>query len=187
MSPELTSPSASPVHHASPWWALRDVLIVLVGFAAVGALAGVLWEQWWTPPSGVVVDHVWVPDDAGLRELFTGTGQYVVVALVAGLLAGSACAWFVDRVALLTLVTVLAGSVLAAWLMLQVGTSLAPPDPTLAARDAADGTALPGTLEVSGAGALASLPAGALTGLVVVFIGLTPTRPGSTSEHHPAG
>ncbi|GAA1475851.1 hypothetical protein GCM10009623_02970 [Nocardioides aestuarii] len=176
MSPELTTHPA-PAHHASPWWGLRDVVIVLLVFAAVGSLAGVVWELWWTPPTGVVVDHAWVPDDAGLRELFTGTGQYVVVALVAGLLAGAACAWFVDRVALLTLVTVVLGSALGAWLMLQVGLLLAPPDPAVAARTAADGTTLPGALEVSGAGALASLPAGALTGLVVVFIGLTPAQP----------
>lgn len=184
--PAELSTHADPVHHASRWWLLRDVALVLVTFAAVGALAGVLWELWWTPPSGVVVDHAWVPDDQGLRELFTGTGQYVVVALLSGLVAGAACAWFVDRVALLTLVTVAAGSVLAAWLMLQVGTALAPPDPALAARTADDGQALPGALEVSGAGALASLPAGALTGLVLVFVGLAPTRPVPGREDDPA-
>lgn len=186
MPPELTGHSPAPVHHASAWWAWRDVAIVLLVFAVVGALAGVLWELWWTPPTGVVVEGAWVPDDAGLRELFDGTGQYVVVAFASGLLAGVVCAWLVDRVALLTLISVTAGSALAAWLMLLVGTSLAPPDPALAARSAADGTALPGTLQVSGAGALASLPAGALTGLVLVFIGLTPVRPNSTGDDHPA-
>ncbi len=187
MSAELSSHHPSPVHHASPWWLLRDVALVLAVFAAVGALAGVLWELWWTPPSGVVVDRTWVPDDAGLPELFTGTGQYVVVAGVGGLLAGAACAWFVDRVALLTLGAVVAGSVLATWLMLQVGTALAPPDPALVARTSADGTVLPGALEVVGASALASLPAGALTGLVVVFIGLTPVRPDPGTQHGHAG
>ena len=185
MSAELTT-HPHPVHHASPWWGLRDVVIVLAVFAGVGAVAGVLWELWWTPPTGVVVDHAWVPDDAGLRELFTGTGQYVVVALAGGLLAGAACAWFVDRVALLTLATVVLGSALGAWLMLRVGLALAPPDPTAAARTAADGTTLPGTLEVVGAGALASLPAGALTGLVIVFIGLTPALPESRGERRTA-
>lgn len=185
MPPELTT-HTSPVHHASPWWGVRDVLIVLLVFAAVGSLAGVLWELWWTPPSGVVVDHAWVPDDAGLRELFTGTGQYVVVGLLSGLVAGAASAWFVDRVALLTLVTVVVGSALGAWLMLQVGLALAPPDPDVAARSVADGTALPGTLRVSGAGALASLPAGALTGLVIIFIGLTPTPAEAGGGSHSA-
>lgn len=176
MSPELSE--AAPVrHHASRWWLVRDVAIVLVVFAVVGAVAGALWELWWTPPTGVVVDHAWVPDDVGVRDLFTGTGEYVVIAMVAGLLAGAGCAWFVDRVEVLTLAAVVAGSLLAAWLMLEVGGALGPPDPSLAARTAADGTALPGALEVSGTGALVTLPAAALAGLAVVFVGLTPTRP----------
>jgi hypothetical protein len=164
------------VHHASPWWLLRDVALVLGVFAAVGALAGVWWEAWWTAPSGVVVDQTWVPDETGLQGLFDGTGHFVVVALLCGTVAGAACAFYVDRVEILTLVTVVVGSVLATWLMLQVGTALAPPDPAALARTAADGTPLPGTLRVAGDGALVSLPVGALTGLVVVFIGLTPTR-----------
>lgn len=174
--------SGSP-RHASRWWLVRDVVVVLAVFAAVGALGGVLWELWWTPPSGVVVEGAWVPDDDGVRDLFAGTGQYVVVGLVAGVLAGAACAWFVDRAEVLTMLAVTAGSVLGAWVMLRVGTALAPPDPAVVARTAAEGAALPGTLRVSGSAALASLPAGALTGLVVVFIGLTPNRPERRVEH----
>jgi hypothetical protein len=173
----MTAPPTHQVtHHASRWWLVRDVLLVLAVFAAVGALAGVWWELWWSPPTGVVVDHAWVPDAVGVRELFSGTALYVVVGLTCGLLAGAGCAWFVDRVEVVTLLTVAAGSVLAAWLMLQVGTALAPPDPALVAETAADGTRVDGTLRVQGDGALVSLPAGALTGLVVVFIGLAPNR-----------
>lgn len=172
MPAELTG----SVRHASRWWLARDLLIVLVAFALVGALGGVVWEAWWTPPTGVVVDGAWVPADPALPTLFEGTAQYVVVALLAGLVTGLGCAWFVDRSEVVTLLAVVAGSVLGAWVMLQVGTALAPPDPATAARGAADGAALPGTLGVSGAGALGSMPAGALTGLVLVFIGLTPNR-----------
>jgi len=174
MSAGLT---ASTTHHLSRWWLVRDVLLVLAVFAVVGALGGLVWELWWSPPSGVVVDRAWVPDDEGIRELFSGTALYVVVGLTVGVLAGAACAWFFDRVEVLTLVAVAAGSVLAAWLMLHVGLALAPPDPAGLAATAAEGTQVPGALEVEGEGALASLPAGALTGLVVVFIGLAPTRP----------
>jgi hypothetical protein len=174
MSAELTAPHG--VRHASRWWLLRDVAIVLAVFAVVGALAGVWWELWWTPPSGVVLEGAWYPDDDGVRELFSATGLFVVVALTCGVLAGAACAWYVDRAEVLTMLAVLAGSVLATWLMLQVGQALAPPDPALAARTAVDLTELPGTLEISGDGALVSFPAGALTGVVVVFIGLTPSR-----------
>ncbi len=180
MSAELTSTGHAsddrPVHHASRWWLLRDVALVLGVFAVVGVAAGLWWEAWWTAPSGVVVDHAWVPDDSGVRGLFDGTAHFVIVALLCGTVAGAACAFYVDRVEILTLVSVLVGSVLATWLMLLVGTTLAPPDPDPLARTAAEGTELRGALEISGLGALLSLPAGALTGLVVVFIGLTPTR-----------
>lgn len=180
MPAELTgsrSAAGHPAHHASRWWLLRDVGLVLAVFALLGAVGGVVWELWWTPPTGVVVDGEWVPDESGLRGLFDGTGHFVVVALVTGVLSGAACAFFVDRVELLTLAAVAVGSVLATWVMLQVGTALAPPDPVVLARTAEDGQQLLGTLRVVGHGALVSVPVGALTGLVVVFVGLTPTRP----------
>lgn len=173
MSAELTPTDA---RHASPWWVVRDVAVVVAGAALVGAVCGALWELWWTPPTGLVLDHVWYPDVEGVRQLFTGTGLYAVIALAGGVLLGAVCAWFFDRVELVTLVAVAAGSVLAAWLMFEVGTALAPPDPAVAAGTADDYTELPGTLEVEGDGAFVAFPAGALTGIAVVFIGLAPTR-----------
>lgn len=174
MSAELTAPA--PRRPVSSWRILRDATVVVLAAALVGAVCGALWELWWTPPTGLVRDHVWYPDLDGVRQLFTGTGVYVVVALTGGVLLGAVCAWFFDRVELVTLVAVAAGSVLAAWLMFEVGTALAPPDPTTAATTAEDYTELPGTLEVEGDGAFVAFPAGALTGIAVVFIGLTPTR-----------
>jgi len=172
MSAELTSER----RHASRWWLLRDVAVVLVAAALVGVVCGAAWEMWWTPPTGLVLDHVWYPDVDGVRQLFSGTGLYVAVGLVGGVLLGAVSAWFFDRVELVTLAAVAAGSVLAAWLMYEVGTALAPPDPAAAARTATDYTELPGTLEVEGAGAFVAIPAGAMTGIAVVFIGLEPTR-----------
>jgi len=172
MSAELTSTG----RHASSWWVVRDVALVVAGAALLGAVCGVLWELWWSPPTGVVLDHVWYPDLEGVRQLFTGTGLYTLIALAGGVLLGAVCAWFFDRMELVTLAAVAAGSVLAAWLMFEVGTALAPPDPAAAAGTAEDLTALPGTLEVEGDGAFVAFPAGALTGIAVVFIGLAPTR-----------
>lgn len=174
MSAELTVPAARRT--VSPWRILRDATVVVVAAALVGAACGVVWGLSWTPPTGLVRDHVWYPDAEGVRQLFTGTGLYVVIALPGGVLLGAVCGWFFDRVELVTLVAVTAGSVLAAWLMLEVGTALAPPDPTSAAAAATDYTELPGTLQVEGDGAFVAFPVGALTGIAVVFIGLTPTR-----------
>ena len=177
MSAELNATmQRGPTHHASRWWLLRDVTLVLAASAAAGALCGLLWEWWWTPPTGLVLEHVWYPDLEGVRQLFSGTGLYVIVGLLGGVLLGAVSAWFIDRVELVTLGAVAAGSVLAGWLMFQVGTALAPPDPTVAARSAADYKELPGALEIEGAGAFVAFPAGALTGLTVVFIGLRPTH-----------
>lgn len=174
MSAELSE--SAPRSHLSWGRVTRDVLLVLVLAAVTGVVCGALWEMWWTPPSGLVLDGVWYPDDEGVRQLFSGTGLYVVIALVGGVLLGASCAWLFDRVELATLAAVTVGSALAAWLMLQVGTALAPADPTPVAAESVDYTELPGTLVVEGDSAYVAFPAGALTGVTIVFIGLTPTR-----------
>jgi hypothetical protein len=166
----------TPTRHVSPRWVVRDVVLVLVACAALGALGGVVWEWWWTPPSGVVRDHVWVVDFYESRGLFSATALYVVVGLLGGILVGVTSAYFVDRVELVTLGAVVAGSVIGAWLMVVVGTALAPPDPAVVARTSPDETVLPDTLEVSGHWALGAFPAGAMLGVAVVYIGLTSTR-----------
>ena len=108
MSAGLTS-STHPTRHLSRWWVVRDVLVVLAACAAAGALAGVVWEVWWTPPIGVVSEGGWYVDFFATRDQFNATAQYVVVGVVSGLIVGSASAYFVDRVELLTLATVAVG------------------------------------------------------------------------------
>jgi hypothetical protein len=177
VSAELTDAS-TPTRHVSRSWLVRDVVLVLAGFALGAALCGLVWEWWWTPPTGTVVDHVWYPDAEGVRQMFAGTGLYVVVGAVGGLVLGAGSGWLFDRFELLTLGAVVAGSVLAAWLMLRTGTALAPPDPQAAAATAADGTTLRGTLEVAGTSPLLAFPLGASAGLAAVFMGLAPNRRG---------
>ena len=161
-------------------------VFVVAALAAVGALAGVVWQWAWTPTVGVVVDHRWTAGDAiGLQQEFSGTGWYVVVALVAGLVGGIAVALLADRVPLLTLAAVVVGSALAAWLMIVVGTALGPPDPDVAARTAGDGTRIPMQLGVTGHSAWFALPSGALIGLLLVFIGLSPRHPAPSVESPP--
>jgi hypothetical protein len=160
--------------------------LVVAGLAAVGALAGIVWQWVWTPTVGVVVDHHWTAGDAlGLQHEFSGTGWYVVVALVAGLVGGIAVAVLADRVPLLTLAAVVVGSALAVWLMTVVGTALGPPDPAVAAGTADDGTRLPMQLTVTGHSPWFALPSGALIGLVLVFIGLSPRHPAPSVESPP--
>ena len=171
---EHTTPShAAPSARRTPWVVVpAQMALTLAVFAAAGTLSGYLWFELWTPPRGVVVDHQWFldPAEAGLRADFHGTGWYVVIALPAGLVLGAACAYLLDRSELATLAAVVVGSALAAYLMLQVGAELSPPDPDTLARTAEDGTELSGHLEVSRLSPKLSYPGGALLGLALVYL-----------------
>ncbi|MFC4787347.1 hypothetical protein ACT8ZV_22915 [Nocardioides sp. MAHUQ-72] len=183
MSDQLTAPPArsSRADRARSTWsflapyAVQAVLVMAI-LAAVGALAGVVWEWWWSPPVGVVVHHHWLQDEEALRGSFDATGTYVVVAAVAGLLAGAVVALLLDRSELVTLVAVLAGSLLGGWLMYRVGVALGPADPRPLAETAADGTRLPARLVVSGLSPRRVFPGAALLGVLVVFLGFSRRR-----------
>lgn len=152
---------------------LVQLALSVLLLAVVGVLAGFVWEWLWTAPDGAVVDGAWVPqDEENLRGVFSGTGWYVVVASVAGLVGGALVALLLDRSPLITLLGVVLGSVLAAFLMFRVGVALGPGDPVTAARDAGDGAVVPGDLDVSGSTPFIALPAGALVALAMVFIGV---------------
>ena len=152
---------------------LRRSVIVVVAFAAVGALAGVVWEWLWDPPIGFAYEHKWLPDLAAARAEFSSTGWYVLVASVAGLLTAAAVGVAFDRWELLTLGVVLAGSALAAWVMLRVGQALGPPDAQAIAATADDGTKIPANLTVAGKSPFVAFPASALVALIVVFFAFT--------------
>lgn len=145
--------------------ALAQLALAVLVLAGIGVVSGFVWEWLWTAPVGEVVDHVWVAqDEANLRRQFSGTGWYAVVAGVAGLLGGAVVALFVDRFPLVTLLGVVLGSALGAFLMLRVGVALGPDDPTR------------GALGVSGGTPYLSMPAGALVAMAMVFLGLSAAR-----------
>lgn len=150
--------------------------LVLVTFAVVGIVAGVVWERLWTPPTGLVVDDTWYLDDKGVQDDFSGTGLYVLVALAVGALLGLATGLTTRGQELATLAVVALGSVVAAWVMLLTGTSLGPPDPRALADGREDYTEIPSDLRVVGKAPYLAFPAGALTTLAVCFIGLNASR-----------
>jgi len=178
-------PDRLSARHSTTRPAWVDVALVVGLFVIAGVVGALVWEWLWTAPVGVVVDHEWIAaDEAGLQGQFDGTGWYVVVASAVGLVAGLLAALLLDRAPLLTLTAVLVGSMLATFLMLRIGAALGPADPLVLARDAADGSRLPGELTVSERSPWVALPAGALVGLALVFIGLTPRRRQSADDVH---
>lgn len=160
------------------------VIAVLVAYALLGVVAGFVWERVWTPPAQVVQQHqVYYADYGSLRRVFTGTGLYVLVGAAASALLALVVGLLTRRRELLTLVTVLVGSSVAAIVMWKVGVRLGPADPAHAAAHAADGTKLPGQLAVSGHSPYLIWPMVSLFVLALVFF----AWPGSRSDSSEPG
>jgi hypothetical protein len=164
---------------------IARALAVVLGFAAVGALAGVAWEALWEAPAGVVYQDQWFLDPAGPDVAFAGTALYVVLAVPAGLVLG-ALAGLLRRHEAVTLAAVVVGSLVAGWLMYAVGHALGPPDPRVLAAQEPDYSRVAADLVLAGpedttapyrSTAAAAFPMGALAGLTLVYLsGLRPAR-----------
>jgi len=150
--------------------------LVLVAFLVVGAIAGAVWEWLWTPPTGVSVEGEWYLDAEGVQDDFSGTGLYVLVAVMTGAVLGLVSALSARSHELITLAVVAAGSLAAGWVMALTGSTLGPPDPRPLAGKLDDYTAIPADLRVVGAAPYAAFPTGALTALAACFVGLDGSR-----------
>jgi hypothetical protein len=130
---------------------VRTILVVLVAYAVLGAVAGVVWEWVWTPPGQVIAKHqVFYDSYASLRRVFTGTGLYVVVGAVASALLALAVSILSRGRELLVLALVIIGSALAGALMWRIGTLLGPADPASVAAHTTGRHRVPGELTVQG-------------------------------------
>ena len=164
-----------------PAW--LDFLVILGLFALAGVVGAFIWEWVWTAPYGLVYDHQWMAEDeAALQGQFSGSGWYVAVAGLSGLVVGALVALFWDRRPLVTLAAVVVGSALATVVMIRIGAALGPADPRELAEHASDGTRLAGNLTVSEWSPWIAFPAGALVALALVFIGLGPRRHPQTED-----
>ena len=189
------SPSTSPSRRRPAILRrLLEPLVVLLVFIGAGTGAGWLWERWWTPTQGVVIDGTWVPgyraqgegfvfDFPSLEGLFDATAQYVVIGLAAGLVLGVLAALLGRRSELVMLFAVVAGSLLAGLIAYRLGTHLGPPDPTTLESTVKEATVLPAGLEINGASPFIAWPLGALVGLCVTYLLTSATSaPAATSE-----
>jgi hypothetical protein len=77
--------------------------------------------------------------------------------------------------------------VLAAWLMLELGERLGPPDPHELAKTADDGTHLPSALRVSGFPPLLAFSLGSLAALGLVFTVFSGKEPELRLNAEPRG
>lgn len=161
--------------------------MIIVGFVLVAAVAGVMWEAWWTPPVGLALRGTWVLIPSGPDLAFAGAARYAVVAAPLGFVLGLCCGLLRGREAW-TLAAVIVGSVAAAFVMFAVGHALGPPDPYVLSAAEEDFTEVPGHLVLSSepdqpvwwSTAMLAFPGGALSALAMVL--LVGTAPSSTTD-----
>jgi Kef-type K+ transport system membrane component KefB len=152
--------------------------VVVVAYVVAGAAAGVLWEWLWDPPPGLSYQGEWFLDPAGPDVSFEGIALFVliafplgvVLAVLAGIRRGHEVA---------TVLSVLVAAGLSGIVMYAVGTSLGPGDPQALAAGTADYTSIDSDLDLTApdsdrapylSTALVALPAGAMTGLVGMYL-----------------
>lgn len=157
---------------------LVHAAVVLVVFVVAGAGAGVLWERLWDAPPGLTYQGEWFLEPAGPDVSFEGIALFVliafplgvVLAVLAGIRRGHEVA---------TVLTVLVASGLAGIVMYAVGSALGPGDPQALAAGTADYTPIDSDLGLTApdrdrppyrSTALVALPAGAMTGLVGMYL-----------------
>ncbi len=152
--------------------------IVVGGFLAAGAAAGVLWERLWDAPQGLAYQGQWFLEPAGPDLSFEGIALFVLIAFPLGVVL-AALAGLRRSHEVATVLTVLVAASLAGVVMYAVGNSLGPGDPQALAAGQPDYTSIPGDLALTApdrgrvpyhSSALVALPAGAMTGLVAMYL-----------------
>lgn len=179
----------------------RDVVVVLVTLLVLGVFGGVLWSVVVSPAEFTrLADGAAMGEDQVSRQ-FAADGWYVLIATVAGLLAGLVLTWRLTADALVTAVALVVGSLLAAVVMAVVGHVLGPGDPGKVLAAAKVGTLVPERLAVGpqpllplhtylsdvGGAALVYLgwPVGALLGSLLVLLGRAPVPAGDRTSGDP--
>lgn len=168
----------------APGSPVRTAVLVLVTYAVVGAVAGLVWEWVWTPPGQVIQEHTLYYDSyVSLRRVFTGTGFYVIVGGVASALVALGVCLLCRSRELLVLVLVVVGSAIAAALMWWVGTHLGPSDPRPLVAHTTTTTRVSGELSVAGKSPYLVWPMLSLLVLALVYF----SSPGSRLPHAHVG
>lgn len=157
---------------------VKRLALLVVGFLVAGAAGGLLWERLSEPTKGLTYEGQWYLEPAGPDVGFQAIALFVLIAFPLGLvLSVLAGLWRSGETA--TVVTVLVAATAAGILMYVVGAGLGPADPQALAAGSPDYTPLPGNLGLTApdAGrtawhstALLAFPAGAMTGLVGMFL-----------------
>ena len=150
----------------------RDALLTLVTLALVGVVAGVLWSQLADPVVATRTADGVGSGETDLAKQVSADGWFAVLGFVGCLLAGVVLTVWRRTDEVLTLVALVAGAVLAAWLCSKVGALLGPDPAAQTLADAAVGKTAEDQLQVHTWVVYLAWPFGAVLGSVLVLLGL---------------
>jgi hypothetical protein len=159
---------------------LQEAVVVVGLLLVLGALGGVLWSQVVTPAEFTKLTKGAAMGEVQLGRQFARDGWYVVIALVAGVLAGVCVLRWRPPAPLLHVGLLLAGCCVAAAVMAWVGHLLGPGDPQPLLSAAKVGAAVPQRLRVDTFVVYLAWPFGALVGALLVLLG--PVREDAPDE-----
>lgn len=148
---------------------VKDVLVVLAAFVVGALLAGALWPQLVDPVTVEVTELGLLTDEVALGERFDTVGWYSLLGSGFGLLLGAVLTARGRGHEVATLLAVVAGAGLAAWLSARVGSWLGPGDPERVLAGAAPGTTAEEQISLTTEAAYLTWPIAALLGAALVL------------------
>jgi MFS family permease len=150
--------------------ALKQVAIVLLAFLVAALVVGIIWPHLVDPVEVVRDEAGLVTNELGLTDRFDNVGWYSLLAGAAGLLLGAVLTARSKADEVLTLVAILVGACLAAWLSARIGTWVGPDDPAKVLADAKLGDTAPDRVVLTADAAYLVWPVAALVGAVGVLL-----------------
>lgn len=160
----------------------RDVLVVLATFVVAALVAGALWPQLVDPVVVEMTELGLLTDEVALGERFDTVGWYSLLGGGFGLLLGATLTARGRAHEVATLLAVLAGACLAAWLSARVGSWLGPGDAERALAGAAPGTTAEEKITLTTDAAYLTWPIAALFGAALVLWSRPGRRDPAASE-----
>lgn len=145
-------------------WSLATVAALLLA----GVIAGLAWSVLAEPPGYTVRAEGASMGEAAAGEQFGVEVVYTALALAFGLVVGAVTGFRLARYGWVLAVALVIGALGAAFLSLEVGRLLGPPDPTQIVGDAPAGAVVPIPLDVNAPGVLLAWPIATLLGLLAV-------------------
>jgi hypothetical protein len=160
------TPASPPVHRDA---VVRDVVVVLGAFLVAGVAVGLLWPQVVEPVTVTRNDFGLETGEVALAHRFDHDAWYALLGGGAALLLGVGLTLWRRAHETATLVTVVLGALLAAWVSSVVGTATGPEAAEVVLADAEMGASAPDQVLVTADAAYLAWPLAAVLGAVVVL------------------